>query len=150
MGADAAFEPAEARERVFGATGGRGADVAVEASGAGAALAEAVECVAAEGTVVAASWYGTKPVGLELGGRFHRGRVTVRSSQVGRMAPELSARWDGERRTVAVLSLLQDARLPLEALISHSIPFAKAPDTYEMLDEGVDDAVQVIFDYEEG
>ena len=150
MGADAAFGPGESlRERLFGATGGRGADVAVEASGSGAALAEAVECVAEEGTVVAASWYGTKPVGLPLGGSFHRRRIRIRSSQVGRMAPEMGARWDGGRRREAVISYLQDPRVPLEMLVSHRIPFREAPEAYRMLDEGPDGAVQVVFDYGE-
>src|SRR3712207_9247329 len=90
VGADAAFEPGEdLRERVLEATGGRGADVAVEASSSGAALQAAVDAVAAEGTVVVASWYGTGPVTLSLGGHFHRGRVRVRSSQVGRVNPDL-------------------------------------------------------------
>ena len=151
MGADAAFGPDEGLgDSVFGATGGRGADVAIEASGSGAALAAAVECVAEEGTVVAASWYGTKAVHLPLGGRFHRGRVGIKSSQVGRMAPEMSARWDGERRRGAVISYLRDARIPLELLVSHRIPFGEAPAAYRMLDEGSDDAVQVVFDYGEG
>ncbi|MDQ3375847.1 MAG: zinc-binding alcohol dehydrogenase [Actinomycetota bacterium] len=151
MGADAAFGPGDGLgERVLAATDGRGVDVAVEASGSGAALAEAVGCVAVEGTVVAASWYGTKPVWLPLGGHFHRGRVKIRSSQVGRMAPELSARWDGKRRRGTVISLLQDPRLPLDSLVSHRIPFGEAPEAYRMLDKEPGDAVQVVFDYGEG
>lgn len=149
MGAAAAFRPDDGlRERVLAATGGRGADVAVEASGSGMALATAVGCVAVEGTVVAASWYGAEPVGLPMGGHFHRGRVRIKSSQVGRVAPELSARWDRERRTEVVISLLQDPRLPLDSLVSHRIPFGRAPEAYRMLDEGPSDAVQVVFEYE--
>ena len=148
MDAAAAFGPDGARERVLAATDGGGADVAVEASGAGAALAAAVGCVAVEGTVVAASWYGTEPVALPMGGHFHRGRVRIRSSQVGRVAPELSARWDAGRRRGAVVSLLRDPRLPLDLLVSHRIPFGRAPEAYRMLDEGPGDAVQVVFDYE--
>jgi 2-desacetyl-2-hydroxyethyl bacteriochlorophyllide A dehydrogenase len=147
MGA-AAFGPDDVGERVLSATDGRGADVAVEASGSGAALAAAVGCVAVEGTVVAASWYGTEPVALPLGGHFHRGRVRIKSSQVGRVAPELSARWGAGRRREAVISLLRDPRLPLDLLVSHRIPFGRAPDAYRMLDEGPGDAVQVVFDYE--
>jgi threonine dehydrogenase-like Zn-dependent dehydrogenase len=104
--------------------------------------------VAVEGTVIAASWYGAEPVGLALGGHFHRGRVRIRSSQVGRVAPEISARWDRERRTEAVISLIRDPRLPLDSLISHRFPFANAPEAYRMLDEGPDEAVQVVFEYE--
>ena len=150
MGADAAFGPDEdCSERVLEATGRRGADVAVEASGAGAALAAAVECVAVEGTVVAASWYGTKSVSLPLGGHFHRGRVKIKSSQVGRIPPELSARWDRGRRAGVVISLLGDPRIPLAPLISHRVPFGEAPGVYRMLDRGDDGAVQVVFDYGE-
>ena len=99
-GADDAFAPEVANGRVMEITGGRGADVAVETSGSGAALQSAIDAVATEGTVVVASWYGTKPVTLELGGHFHRGRVRLRSSQVGRSNPELAPRWDrpGVRR----------------------------------------------------
>lgn len=147
-GADAAFAPDDdLRGRVRELTGGRGADVAVEASGSGEALQAALDCVADEGTVVVASWYGTKPVTLALGGRFHRGRVRVRSSQVGRLNPELSPRWDRERRTGAVLDLLP--RLWLEPLISHRIPFREGPEAYRMLDERPGDFVQAVFVYGE-
>jgi threonine dehydrogenase-like Zn-dependent dehydrogenase len=128
-------------------TGGRGADVAVETSGAGAALQSAIDAVATEGTVVVASWYGTKPVALALGGHFHRGRVRLRSSQVGRINPELGPRWDTARRMETVLGLL--GRLKLGELISHRIPFGEAPQAYAMLDDRPEEALQVIFTYEE-
>lgn len=147
-GADAAFEPGEELEaRVRAATGGRGADVVVEASGSGAALRDAMSCVGDEGTVVVASWYGTKPVSLPLGGSFHRGRMKLRSSQVGRLNPELGPRWDRARRMGVVLDLLP--RLRLLDLITHRIPFERAPEAYRLLDERPEDAVQVIFTYGE-
>jgi 2-desacetyl-2-hydroxyethyl bacteriochlorophyllide A dehydrogenase len=145
-GAHEAFEPGEdLGARVDEATRGRGADVVVEVSGSGAALQEAIDSVADEGTVVVASWYGTKPVSLELGGRFHRGRVRLRSSQVGRLSPELSARWDRPRRTETVVELLH--RLGLEELVSHRVPFGRAPEAYRLLDERPEQAVQVVLDY---
>lgn len=147
-GADGAFEPGEDLEaRIRAATGGRGADVAVEASGSGAALAVAIGCVGEEGTVIVASWYGAKPVPLPLGGNFHRGRVKIRSSQVGRMNPELGPRWDRRRRTGLVLDLLP--RMRLLELITHRIPFGSAPEAYRLLDERPEDAVQVIFTHGE-
>ena len=146
-GADDAFEPEELNERVMGITGGRGADVAVETSGSGAALQSAIDAVAAEGTVVVASWYGTKPVTLALGGHFHRGRVRLRSSQVGRLNPELAPRWDRDRRMETVLGLLSE--LDLRDLISHLIPFERAPEAYRLLDERPGEAVQVVFTYQD-
>ena len=149
VGADSAFEPGEdLRERILEATGGRGADVAIEASSSGAALQAAVDAVAAEGTVVVASWYGTRPVTLSLGGHFHRGRVRMRSSQVGRVNPELGPRWDLDRRTEATLDLL--ARLRLKELVSHRTPFGDAPRAYQLVDEDPGATVQVILLHGEG
>ncbi len=147
-GAEDVLEPDEGlRERVLAATGGRGADVAVEASGSGAALQNAVETAADEGTVVVASWYGKKPVTLMLGGRFHRGRVRVVSSQVGRLNPEAAARWDRGRRTRAVLDLLP--RLRLEPLVTHRFPFGRATEAYRLLDGRPEETGQVILTYDE-
>lgn len=145
-GADGVFAPGGLNERVMEFTGGRGADVAVETSGSGAALQSAIDTVATEGTVVVASWYGVKPVTLALGGHFHRGRVRLRSSQVGRSNPTLAPRWDRARRMETVLGLL--GRLKLKELISHRIPFEEAPEAYTLLEERPEEALQVIFTYE--
>jgi 2-desacetyl-2-hydroxyethyl bacteriochlorophyllide A dehydrogenase len=148
VGADEAFEPGEdLRERTLDATAGRGADLAVEVSSSGAALQGAIDAVATEGTVVVASWYGTKPVALSLGGHFHRGRVRLRSSQVGRITPELGARWDRARRTEAALGLLP--RLRLEELVSHRVPFEEARGAYRLVDEHPEETVQVVLIHHE-
>ena len=147
VGADEAFGPDDVPQRVLDATAGRGADVAVEVSGSGAALQAAVDAVATEGTVVVASWYGTKAVALSLGGHFHRGRVRLKSSQVGRMNPDLGPRWDTTRRMETVLSLLP--RLRLKELISHRFPFDRAPDAYRLVDERPEETVQVILTHDQ-
>ena len=132
-------------DRVRRLTDGRGADVAIEVSGAPPALQGAIDAVAVEGTVVVVSWYGIKPVSLTLGGHFHRGRVRLRSSQVGRIAPELSARWDPGRRLALVRDLLPQLRLT--ELISHRFPFRAAPAGYQLIDERPEEVVQVILTY---
>lgn len=134
-------------ETVRSFTAGRGVDVAIEVSGAPGALQSAIDCAAVEGTVVAVSWYGAKPVPLMLGGHFHRGRVRIRSSQVGRIAPSLSARWDRERRTALVLDLLP--RLRLDELITHRLPLAEAASAYRLVDERPGDTVQVLLTYDD-
>ena len=144
-GADDAFGPEVLDGRVMEATRGRGADVAVETSGSGAALQSAIDAVAIEGTVVVASWYGTKPVALHLGERFHRGRVRLRSSQVGRLNPEMGPRWDTTRRMETVLALLE--QVEPEDLITHRLPFHRAPEAYSLLDASMEEAVQVVFTY---
>ena len=145
-GADGVLEPDDLPGSILDVTAERGADVVVEASGSGAALQAAIDSVVVEGTVVVASWYGTKPVALSLGERFHRGRVRLRSSQVGRMSPDLGPRWDRSRRMETVLDLLP--RLRLKELISHRFPFGEAPDAYRLVDEHPGEVVQVILTHD--
>jgi 2-desacetyl-2-hydroxyethyl bacteriochlorophyllide A dehydrogenase len=143
-GAEAAIAPGDVSV-LRALTGGRGADIAIDASGNPAVLQEAIECVAPEGTVVVCSWYGDKPVSLDLGGRFHRGRVRLVSSQVGRIDPSLAPRWDRERRLALAMDLLGD--LVLAELITHRIPFARAAEAYALLDGRDRETVQVVLDY---
>ena len=148
VGADAALAPGDdLAAQVVASGGGRAPDVAIEASSAPNVLQAAIDVVADEGTVVAVSWYGTKPVTLALGGHFHRGRVRLRSSQVGQLNPTLGLRWDRARRTGVALDLL--ARLRLEPLITHRIPLARAAEAYRLLDERPEAVGQVVLTYEE-
>lgn len=146
LGADEAVAPDEVADTIRQLTGGRGADVAIEASGVGAALQAAIEGVAVEGTVVVVSWYGTKPVPLALGGHFHRGRVRLRSSQVGRLDPALAPRWDAARRLALAVALLPELRLA--GMISHRLPFEEAPAAYRLVDERPGETVQVVLTYD--
>ena len=58
----------------------------IDASGNPDAPAMALNMLAHEGTLLIASWFGTKPVVLPLGGAFHRRRLTIRSTQVSTRA----------------------------------------------------------------
>lgn len=129
-------------------TDGVGADLVLEASGNGAALALALDCVAFQGTVVVCSWYGTKEVSLPLGGAFHRGRLRLVSSQVGAVDPALQPRWSRERRMAVARDLLP--QLTLAPLITHRIPFERAAEAYELVDRHPEETGQVILTYGEG
>ncbi|MEA2661630.1 MAG: hypothetical protein QOH08_1202 [Chloroflexota bacterium] len=143
-GAAAAIAPGDAA-RLRSLVGGQGADIAIDASGSPAALQDAIDCVAPEGTVVVCSWYGEKPVALDLGGHFHRGRVRLISSQVARIDPSLGPRWDRERRIGLAMELLEE--LVLAELITHRVPFARAAEAYALLDGRDGETVQVVLDY---
>lgn len=131
--------------QVLELTGGRGVDVAVEASGSPAALQSCIDTAAFGGRVVVASWYGTRDVTLALGGAFHRRRLRLVSSQVSTLDPTLSPRWTRERRTDLVRTLLTE--LPLEDLISHRFPFSAAASAYELLERKPEECLQVVLDY---
>src|SRR5690349_6152915 len=64
----------------------RDLDLVVHASGTSAGLQLSLEVLATEGTVTDLSWYGDSTVELQLGGRFHSGRLGIRASQVGEVA----------------------------------------------------------------
>ncbi len=147
MGADVVLEPHPGvSEEVRRLCGAIGADLALEASGRGEALDQAIGSVAFQGTVVVCSWYGTKPVGLSLGGAFHRGRVRIVSSQVSSIDPALQPRWTRRRRLELVLTLLEG--LDPRTLITHRIPFARAAEAYDLVDRRPEETIQVVLTYE--
>ncbi len=103
----------------------QGLDGVVHASGNPAGLEQALALAGVEARVVEMSWYGDQPVPAPLGEAFHSRRLTLRSSQVGRIPPERAARWDYRRRLALALSLLTDPAL--DALISGEDAFADLP-----------------------
>jgi len=145
-GADEAVTPDDALARIATRTNGRGADVVIEASGNANALQLAIDAAAFQSAVVVCSWYGTKPVSLDLGSRFHRARLRLVSSQVSELDPALAPRWDRQRRREISLSLLGE--LLLGPLITHRIPFARAAEAYELVDQRPEETVQVILTYD--
>jgi NADPH:quinone reductase-like Zn-dependent oxidoreductase len=108
-----------------------GADVVIHASGSAAGLALALRIAAFEATIVDLSWYGNQVVPLPLGEAFHARRLTIKSSQVGHVAPSQRARWDTRRRMQLALSMLADPAL--DALITGESPFETLPEVMAQL-----------------
>ena len=122
-----------------------GADLTYEVSGAPATLNEAIAATMFSGRVVIGSWYGDKPVQLDLGGEFHRSRIRLISSQVSSLAPELTGRWDKSRRFEVAWQALQ--RIQPEKWITHRFPHGNAADAYHLLDQSPAETIQIIFEY---
>ncbi len=102
------------------------ADVVFHASASAGGLASALAAAGPEAVVVEMSWYGEGDVPAPLGGAFHSRRLTLRSSQVGRIPPARAPRWDYARRLRKALELLDDPRL--DSLLTDEISFEDAPD----------------------
>jgi threonine dehydrogenase-like Zn-dependent dehydrogenase len=100
------------------------ADIVFHASATAAGLATAINCSGFEGTVVEMSWYGDKPVEMELGGAFHSRRLRLVSSQVGQVAASRRPRWDYRRRMELAMRLL--AQPALDQLVAEEIAFEDA------------------------
>jgi len=122
-----------------------GFDLCYELSGSPAALNLAIQLTGFEGRIVIGSWYGRKQAPLDLGGRFHRSRIRLISSQVSTIASELSGRWTKARRFELAWQMLAAVR-PSQ-WITHRFPLAEAAQAYRLLDERPGEAIQVVLTY---
>ncbi|KAB1161352.1 zinc-dependent alcohol dehydrogenase [Micromonospora sp. DT46] len=114
------------------AAGGR--DLVVHASATAAGLQRSLELLRPEGTVVELSWYGDRTVALALGGAFHSGRLSVRGSQVGAVAPARRGSRSFADRLGLALELLADPAF--DALLTGESRFAELPDVLARLTAG--------------
>lgn len=153
LGADAALDPtsrdaaAQLEEKLKAAGTDGFADLVFELSGNPAALDQAISVTGFAGRILTGSWYGAKRADLGLGGRFHRGRISIISSQVSNLDPSLTGRWTKTRRLGLALRML--ARVKPERLITHRLPVSRAAEAYALLDESPHEAIQVMLTYEE-
>ena len=147
MGADTALPPDEvSKNRWNDATGPAGADLLYELSGNPSALDQARSVAGYDSRIIVGSWYGTKPTTLDLGGDFHRDRVSIESSQVSTLTPALRGRWTFDRRTTVTLENLSS--VPVESLITHRVGFANAADGYRRIHQHPEDTLQVLLTYQ--
>lgn len=111
-----------------------GLDLVIHASASSAGLQLSLDLLGDEGTVIDLSWYGDSEVNLRLGGRFHSGRLSIRSSQVGMVAPARRSRRSMTDRLRLALELLRDPAY--DVLLSGSSPFEELPDVMRALADG--------------
>lgn len=123
----------------------QGADLTFELSGNPTALNDAIALTTFTGRVVIGSWYGEKPAEIELGGKFHRSRIKLISSQVSTIAPELEGRWDKARRFDAAWKAIE--RIKPEKWITHRFSIDEAVEAYRLLDESQEETIQVLLTY---
>jgi len=120
-------------------TATREADLVVHTSGSPAGLVTALEIAGFESTVLEMSWYGDQKVALPLGEDFHQRRLTLRSSQVGKVATAQRPRWDHGRRMALALSLLSDP--VLDGLITGEDAFEDLPEVQARLAKAPGDTI---------
>jgi threonine dehydrogenase-like Zn-dependent dehydrogenase len=138
LGADRTLDPTAApvSDVIKAETGGRGADICIEVSGAAPALTEAMRTVAYASRVVAMGFFQGELRGVHLGDEFHHNRIELISSQISGIAPEASHRWSKLRLWQTAVRLQHEGRLNLLPLITDTVPFADAPALFARLDKG--------------
>jgi 2-desacetyl-2-hydroxyethyl bacteriochlorophyllide A dehydrogenase len=123
----------------------RNVDLVIHTSGNPDGLATALGLAGFEATVLEMSWYGDRAVAAPLGEDFHARRLTLRSSQVGAVAPAQRARWSHRRRLALALDLLAD---PLfDRLLTGSSRFADLPATLARLTNAPDGVLCHVITY---
>ena len=125
-----------------------GRDLVVHTSATSAGLQHSLDLLAVEGTVIDLSWYGDTEIRLSLGGAFHSGRLGIRSSQVGMVAPACRGRRTPAERRALALDLLRDPAF--DALITGVSPFEELPDVMAKLADGSLPAICHTLSYGEG
>ncbi len=100
-------------------------DIVIEASGSEEGLQFALEAAVTEGEITVASWFGDRGVRLDLGGPFHSRRLTIRSSQVGMVAPRRRGSRGTRERLALALRLLRDPAF--DALVTESSSWRDLP-----------------------
>lgn len=100
--------------------------IAFHTSGTASGLQDSLRAVGFEGRVIDLSWYGTKPVTLELGTDFHYERKRIEASQVAHIAPSRRDTHSHADRLQVVLQLLESAAV--DPLLSPPIPFGELPE----------------------
>ena len=150
FGATECFDPKDAAAIThLGGTPGQGgeADLVYEVSGNPAALNTALTLTRFSGRVVIGSWYGAKKEEVNLGSFFHRGHLSLISSQVSSIAPERSGRWNNSRRLNLAWEMLRLIRL--SGCITHRFALADASSAYSLIDKRPEETIQVILKHQQ-
>ena len=146
IGADQSFSPhGSGLESGIHSTWNRGADLVYELSGNPDALNTGIALCGYGGRVIVGSWYGEKQATLDLGGRYHRDRIEIQSSQVSTLPPSVRGRISRERRHHIAWEWLES--LNLGDFFTHRFPVSDAPEAYRLLDEHPEETVQVLLTY---
>lgn len=106
----------------------------IDTSGSAAGLQFCIDHCAPDGTVVELSWFGKRPLALDLGAAFHRNRVRLQSSQVSTIPPHMRDEVSVTRRKQLAAELLGDASY--DALLTNELSFADAPQFFDDLRQG--------------
>jgi 2-desacetyl-2-hydroxyethyl bacteriochlorophyllide A dehydrogenase len=121
------------------------ADLIYELSGNPAALNQTFDWAGYTSRIVVGSWYGNKVTSINMGGAYHRDRITLISSQVSTIDPQKTGRWTKMRRQQFALKML--AALKPRRLITHRWDVRNAQSAFDLLSERPKEVLQVVLAY---
>ena len=139
----------DAATRIKAITGGRGADICIEISGAYPALHDAIRAAAYNSRVVVSGFFQGGGTALRLGEEFHHNRINLVCSQISGVSPALDHRWDRLRLDQTIMRLIAEGRIDFGKLITHTFPATRAQDAFNLLRDAQQDVLQVVLQFEE-
>ncbi len=150
FGADAVFNASQCDPAVEikNLTAKQGVDVAIDVSGAYAALHSAIRCIQMCGLIVSASYYSGISQ-IELGAEWHHNRPTfVSSMPVWGNPHRCYPLWDLKRLEETALRLLETGRLMTDPLISKRYRYEDAVDAYQFVDQHPEETLKTLLYYD--
>ncbi len=145
LGASAVFSPEQA-SAIEEKLGEQGADLIFELSGSPQALNLAIDLSGYGSRIIIGSWYGSKSAAIALGGKAHRNRLQISTSQVSSIAPALSARWTKARRFDVAWQML--SALKPSQWVDSRCGIDEAPALYKKIHKTPESITQALFTYE--
>ncbi|MDO5367116.1 zinc-binding alcohol dehydrogenase [Kocuria sp.] len=111
-------------------------DIVIHTSGTEQGLARALEITGDDGTVVEASWFGSRAPAVPLGADFHARRLAIVASQVGQVAEGQRARRTRAERLRTALRALRDDRF--DALLTGASARQELPEVMNRITADTD------------
>lgn len=131
LGAEVVLDPQEDVALSVRQLLGRGADVAVEASGSYSALHQAMRAVGQCGRVVTVGFYKARDSQLELGAEFFHNRIELIASLPAWGNPLRDAPlWDTARMSRSLVDLFRSGRLTSRGIVEPVVNFGQSADAF--------------------
>ena len=144
-GADIAIDPAneDAGMRIKQLTGGRGADVIIEASGFYDALQAAIRGIAYSCNIAVVGWYHECHGGLDFGREAHFNRPNLIFSRAC-SEPDLKyPNWSFGRICSTCWDMLSRGMLKCENVVDPVVPFVESADAYMAIERDASNSVKL-------
>jgi threonine dehydrogenase-like Zn-dependent dehydrogenase len=143
LGASAALDPRgpdDVAKIVHDLTGGAGADVSIELSGAYPGFATAIRCTRMTGTVCTSGFYRGEAKSIYFGREYHHNQLTmIVPHGCGNSGPARDyPRWDDRRAFDAILSMMGSGKMDVASIVDPVVGMDDAPDIFRRLRDEAD------------
>jgi len=125
---------------------GRGADVVFQTRAHAESLHLGLRALRPQGVLIDLAFYQGGMTGVRLGEEFHHNGLMIACAQIGRVPAGMAEAWTRQRLSEQTLELLVHCGEAIrDAMITHVVPFAEAPDFLGHLIDKRPEFLQIVF-----